>query len=173
MLCLYIKVLTTSNIHTYNLVSRVLTTLQAGLEPSSHLVPCIPLQFATSEHLVHRNVGAATAHFPCVSYLPFGILWEFAMMFEALRTVLTHGRHSINIIILSLCFDNFLSRYLILQSLADPRVPVCGLKMLCQLEMLYPVVSVVLKFSNSKMTLPVEHSPPSPLSSYCKMKLLH
>lgn len=69
------------------------------------------------------------------------------MMFEALRTVLTHGRHSINITILSLCFDNFLSRYLILQSLVDPRVPVGGLKMLCQLDV-YPVVAVVLKFSD-------------------------
>lgn len=68
------------------------------------------------------------------------------MMCEALRTVP------------KTCFDNFVIRYLILQSLVEPRVPVCGLKVLYQPDVLYSIASVVFGFFNSKMILLVEQS---------------
>lgn len=86
--------------YTHNLVSRVLTALWKWLEPSPHW-ECPLLPFATSEHLVYGNYGAATAHLPylCLTCL-LSILWGFTVIrIKLSEQSLRHGRHSINHII--------------------------------------------------------------------------
>ena len=72
-----------------------------------------------------------------------------------------------------LCLDDSVIIYLILQSLVEPSIPFVDLRC-CQLDVSYSIASMVLKFCNSKMILPVEQMSLSPpiLSCYCKMQPL-